>query len=154
MRIMVLGSSGHIGSALVKKLREEKTNTVVKWDVRDKPTMHDLTLGALGHTLYMAMKEVDYVYFLAEDSSSNSIQQLDANLRIILNVFAAIGATKKPFMYATYVFTPLVCDVSKLVGEKYAHHFGGTVYTFDSPEKVDNAKLVKVVDELVALLPE
>lgn len=161
---MVLGSSGQIGTALCKKLKENKDNTVVKWDIKAKPTMHDLTLGALGHTLYMAMNEVDFVYFLAEDDSNDLMLYLDANLRIMINVFQALEATQKPFVYTSVEAGTIdgfehaidcIQDLVKSVGTQYTVRLGGEVYTFDSHEKIkDEVEKSKVIDELVQFIVE
>lgn len=157
MKVMVLGSAGQIGTALCKKLREDRSVTVVKWDIRDKPTMHDLTLGALGHTLYLAMSEVDYVYFLAEDSSHDPMKRLDANLRIMINVFQALDATKKPFVFTTFPLSDVpghFRNLEKAVGEHYTSQHKGDIYKFTSEQICDEIGKARIIEDLVALLPK
>lgn len=138
MRVLVLGSSGQIGSALVRYLRGVG-HTVVPFDI-ELDSRHDLRIDANAE-LYALRDKVDYVVFLAFDVGGSkylSTAQLEYgfiqnNLAIMRTVFDFLSVSKIPFIFASSQMAGMVHSSYgnlKAVGEKATTALGGRYIRF------------------------
>jgi len=138
MRHLILGSSGQIGSHLVKYLTK-KGEQVIEWDIAFNER-HDLR----SHDDFYIDAMIDYcdvVHFLAYDvggakyleKNQDSLQFIWNNMKIMTNVFPLIARHKKPFIFASSQMAEMghsSYGMLKALGEKMAHDIGGIVARF------------------------
>lgn len=138
MRVLVLGSSGQIGSALVRHLRNIG-HTVVPFDI-ELDSRHDLRMRP-NVDLHALRDQVDYVVFLAFDVGGSkylSTAQLEYgyiqnNLNIMSTVFDFLSETKLPFVFASSQMAGMLHSSYgnlKAVGEKATVSLGGKFIRF------------------------
>lgn len=152
MKILVLGSSGVIGSAVTKFLRA-RGDTVIEWDIALSPD-HDLRVhGILEETL---RDGVDFVLFFAFDVGGSkypvqSAEYVSNNMRILHNTFEALSKFKVPFIHTTSQMSNMDHNPYgplKRVGEFYTEYLGGVnvkVWNVYGPEEI-GAKSHAVTD--------
>lgn len=128
MRVLVLGSNGVVGRAIVQELKT-KGHCVTEWDISiDKE--HDLRVPS---NLYFILQEVDFVFFLAFDvgGSKYNIQSADYisnNMLIIENTINSIRKSGKPFIHTTSQMSNmdhLPYGPLKRIAEFYTEYSGG-----------------------------
>ena len=144
MRVLVLGSSGVVGTALVTELRN-KGHKVIEWDITlDKD--HDLRVP---HCLYFVLAEVDFVFFLAFDVGGSkyptqSAEYISNNMRIIENTFSSLRDAGVPFVHTTSQMSNMdhvPYGPLKRIAEFYTEYIGGLsvkIWNVYGPEELGN----------------
>lgn len=132
-KILVLGSSGQIGSHLSTHLKDIG-HEVVEFDILENLN-NDLRLPKSSESY---IDDCDFVYFAAFDVGGSkylkkyqhSFEFIDNNMRIMLNVFNLLRKYKKPFIF----FSTQMVDAEnsaygllKAIGEQYTTALGGIV---------------------------
>ena len=160
MNILILGSSGQIGSALcdyyTKKGFGVEEFDIMESDFEDLRIPHNPMLEAKLH-------RSDFVFFLAYDiggsrylkENQNTFDYVDNNMKIMVNTFNAIKEYNKPFVFASSQMSNM--DWSsygslKRVGEHYTKTLGGVVTRFWNVygvEKRDESRYGVVTDFLM-----
>ena len=142
MRILVLGSSGVIGSALVKNLKR-KGHDVKEFDIKNGPEQDLRVPGALDSII----PGIDFVFFLAFDVGGskypvNSVDYISTNIRLMDSTFASLAKFKTPFIHTTSQMSNMHHNpygVMKRLGEFYTNYLGGInikVWNVYGPEEV------------------
>jgi nucleoside-diphosphate-sugar epimerase len=128
MRILVLGSSGTIGSS-VTKLFSKRGHDVIPWDIKISED-HDLRVP---ECLDKILETTDFVIFLAFDVGGakynvESYDYIDGNMLLLHNTFASLKKHKKPFIHSTSTMSNMNHNsyaVLKRLGELYTFMLGG-----------------------------
>jgi nucleoside-diphosphate-sugar epimerase len=134
--ILVLGSSGQIGMALVDYLRLKKYN-VTEFDI-SQDSKEDLRER---HILDELLKKTDFVFFLSFDVGGslylkkyqNTKEFMDNNMKMMLYTFESLDRFKTPFVFASSQMANM--DYSnygllKSIGEKYTEILQGLLVKF------------------------
>lgn len=136
MKHLVLGSSGQIGTALCRYLRN-KNEEVIEFDIKNGLN-YDLRVTP-NWTLQESMRECDFVYFLAYDvggvkyleNHQDSHEFIENNMKMMVNTFELLKLLKKPFIFASSPNYPTHSyGMLKRLGEKMTHDIGGVVTRF------------------------
>jgi nucleoside-diphosphate-sugar epimerase len=128
MRNMVFGSDGFVGTSFTCFL-ESMGEEVVRFDVKRGPE-EDLRYAKLNFS------NIDRVYFLAWDvggakylyERDSQFQQLDWNLKLLLNVMPQLRAAQLPFLFISSQLAEeydTVYGVTKRLGEVWTHLLQG-----------------------------
>jgi nucleoside-diphosphate-sugar epimerase len=136
-KILILGSSGMIGSYLSKYLN--KKYTVLHFDLLNS-NKEDLRIQK-NNLLKKKIKQSDFVFFLAFDVGGsgylekyqNTFDFINNNLRIMINTFEVLKFFKKKFIFASSTMSDLKFSTYgnlKSIGEKYTYSLGGVVVKF------------------------
>lgn len=134
-RILVLGSSGLIGSALVKHLKRRKGVEVLEYDIK-RSLSEDLTNRNWQHLLEQSVWKADFVYFLAFDVGGSKYLEekqrdfwfIHNNTKMMVNVFDALEISKKPFVFASSMMANMNWSMYgqlKSLGEAYSNGLNG-----------------------------
>ncbi len=136
MKYLVLGSSGQIGSALVKFLTNQGEE-VFGFDIENDES-EDLRNR---YALKELIEKVDFIYFLAFDVGGSkylskyqhTFEFLHNNMLLQLFTFEVLKESKKPFIYASsqmsnMTFSPY--GLSKKMGELYTDTLNGLTVKF------------------------
>jgi nucleoside-diphosphate-sugar epimerase len=136
-KILILGSSGIIGSYLSNYLK--KKYQVIYFDIVNSKKQ-DLRIKD-NKELINKVKKSDFIYFLAFDVGGstylkkyqNTSDFINNNLKIMLNTFDVIKKFKKKFIFASSQMSNM--DFSsyghlKAIGEKYTSILGGITVKF------------------------
>lgn len=127
--VLVLGSSGVIGTALCKTLRQAKYD-VIEWDIKNAITQ-DLTNPINNNLLKREIEKSDFVFFLAYDVggakyiSNVDIDFVNRNTMIMFNTFNLLENKKFVFASSTMYNMDSVYGILKHLGEKYTTLLGG-----------------------------
>lgn len=138
MRHLVLGSSGQIGTHLVKYL-QDKGEQVLEFDLA-RNNAHDLRVFTNIH-LETLMDHCDVVHFLAYDvggakyleENQDKYQFIDNNIRIMSNTFDILKRFNKPFIFASSQMSEMGYSsygMLKALGEKMTRDLEGLVVRF------------------------
>lgn len=133
MRILILGSSGQIGSSLsgyLKKLNHEVTEFDIASDEKN-----DLRIP---HILDHILPDIDFVFFLAFDvggsiylkTYQDSYEFISNNIRIMNNTFESLSRYSTPFIFTSSQMSMLnhsSYGVLKNIGEKYTRSLNGKI---------------------------
>src|SRR6185503_7086393 len=133
-KMLVLGSSGQIGSALCNYLKELKYD-VREFDIVKNPT-HDLREKS--SYLDWEIGICDFVFFLAFDvggstylkTYQHTFQFMDNNVRLMQVTFDALQRYKKPFIFASSQMSNMSFSsygMLKNLGELYTKSLNGIV---------------------------
>lgn len=171
-KLLVLGSAGQIGSALVAFFQELNFD-VLEYDIAlnldqdlrkwPNPSLEDL------------IRNSDYVFFLAFDVGGSrylekyqdSLEFSENNMRIMANTFRLLSENQTPFLFASSQMASMsysTYGLLKQIGERMATAIGGrvvhfwNVYGFESdPTKyhaisdfIQKALLTKNIDMLTS----
>lgn len=134
MRVLVLGSSGVVGRALVEQL-STSGHDVVEWDIKIRQE-HDLTNQANMPSLKSVIGSCDFVFFLAYDVggskylSKPTIEFMNNNSRLMMNTFSFLEGKKFIFASSTMSNMDVAYGALKMVGEHYTKILGGVVARF------------------------
>jgi nucleoside-diphosphate-sugar epimerase len=128
MRVLVVGSAGVVGSALVKRL-EASGHEVHGFDIKNSP-MQDIRIQPPN------VKKIDFVFFLAYDIGgskyleSQSTHFISNNLRIMLNMFSILEDV--PFVFASSQMQNMdnPYGALKRLGEHYTRLLNGVSARF------------------------
>lgn len=128
MRNLVFGSEGFVGASFARYL-ERLGEEVVKFDVK-RGAAEDLRFARLN------LSGIDRVYFLAWDvggakylyEQESQFQQLDWNLKLLLNIMPQLQAARIPFLFVSSQLAE-ECDtvygVTKRLGEVWTRLLEG-----------------------------
>lgn len=136
-KILILGSSGQIGSALSEFLK--KNYQILYFDIVNS-NKQDLRISN-NKSFKKLIKKCDFVFFLAFDVGGSRYLQkyqdtfcfLDNNIKIINNVFENISKYKKKFIFASSQMSNMNFSnygILKAIGEKYTEVLGGIIIKF------------------------
>jgi nucleoside-diphosphate-sugar epimerase len=137
-KILILGSSGQIGSHLLNFLKK-KNYKVYEFDLINKKS-EDLRLNN-NYKLLSYIKNTDFVFFLAFDVGGsvylnkyqNSYNFLMNNISIMKNTFELLHKEKKKFIFATSQMSNMIYSpygVLKRIGEDITKSLGGISVRF------------------------
>lgn len=135
MRVLILGSSGVVGSALSAHLTAQG-HDVTDWDIELSPK-HDLSNPTNTLHLKKAIDESDFVWFLAYDVGGSKYLQemtvdfMNRNCAIMMNTFSLLSG--KRFVFASSQMQNMMDNaygVLKCLGEHYTRNIGGLSMRF------------------------
>ena len=146
--ILVLGSSGQIGSHLCKYLRERNYN-VIECDIVNSEAQDLRTKGILD--LYFNYTNIDFVFFLAFDVGGskylskyqNTFDFVHNNVTIVRNTFESLKEFNIPFIFASSQMSNMTDSpygVCKNIGELYTRLLGGITVKFWNVYGIENDK--------------
>ncbi|MHA1395370.1 MAG: NAD-dependent epimerase/dehydratase family protein [Promethearchaeota archaeon] len=138
MRHLVLGSSGQIGSYLVKylnRLGEDVLEFDIKHNDKEDLRIHN------NEILHQKMNECDFVHFLAFDIGGSRYMHkyqetfnfIDNNMKIMVNTFDLLKKMNKPFIFASSQMSNMMnSNYGKLksIGESYSNILNGVTVKF------------------------
>ena len=138
MKHLVLGSSGQIGSYLVKYLKGINEE-VMEYDITR--TLEEDIRNTNTQKLQHVIEQSDFVYFLAFDvGGSEYIKKyqytydfISNNIKIMNNVFDILQITGKPFIFASSQMSNMshtTYGVLKSIGEYYTQSLNGVLVRF------------------------
>ena len=136
--ILILGSSGQIGSHLVNFLKNKKYN-VLKFDIK-RNKQEDLRLSKNSLLKNYIIKS-DYVFFLAFDVGGSrylqkyqeSYQFIKNNLDLMTKTFELLKKYNKKFLFASSQMSNMSYSnygILKLIGEKMSQTTNGLIVKF------------------------
>ena len=136
--ILILGSSGQIGSHLVNFLKNKKYN-VLKFDIK-RNKQEDLRLSKNSLLKNYIIKS-DYVFFLAFDVGGSrylqkyqeSYQFIKNNLDLMTKTFELLKKYNKKFLFASSQMSNMSYSnygILKLIGEKISQTTNGLIVKF------------------------
>ena len=135
---MILGSSGQVGSHLVKYL-ESRSYKVLKFDIA-RSESEDLRLYQ--NTYFESLvQSSDYVYFLAFDAGGShylakyqdTYDFIDNNLKILIYTINVLRENDKPFLFASSQMSNMnqsTYGLLKAVGERFTNSVNGRIVKF------------------------
>ena len=136
--VLILGSSGQVGSHLAKYL-ESRSYKVLKFDVASCET-EDLRLY---QNIYFEslVQSSDYVFFLAFDAGGShylakyqdTYDFIDNNLKILIYTINMLKKYEKPFLFASSQMSNMnqsTYGLLKAIGERYTLSVDGKVVKF------------------------
>lgn len=135
MRVLILGSSGVVGSALSTHLKR-RGHDVTDWDIALSPK-HDLSNPTNTVHLKRAIDESDFVWFLAYDVGGSKYLQdmtidfMNRNCAIMMHTFSLLRGKK--FVFASSQMQNMMDNaygVLKCLGEHYTKTIGGLSMRF------------------------
>jgi len=138
MKYLILGSSGQIGSSLVKFYKNNST-AFIEFDIANDDSQ-DLRIKD-NPKLISALEKVDFVFFLAFDVGGSKYLKnhqkdksfINNNLAIMYNTFNLLDQYKKPFIFSSSQMSDMsysVYGTLKKIGEHYTELIGGTNVRF------------------------
>ena len=138
MKIVILGSSGQIGSYLTEYLRK-KNHEVFEFDIVNGD--HQDMTHIPNTYLRNAIMNSDFVFFLSFDVGGShylkkyqhTFNFIDNNARMMVNVFGLIEQYQKPFVFASSQMSSMSYSpygVLKRVGELYTKSLQGLIVKF------------------------
>ena len=142
--VLVLGSSGVVGTALCKVLRREKYD-VIEWDIKKSYTQ-DLSNPINNTRLREMVNKSDFVFFLAYDVGGSKYLKnithdfINRNVMLMMNTFDVIGNKPCIFMSSQMQNMSNTYGVLKLLGEHYMQSMNGIsvrLWNVYGPEVVD-----------------
>ena len=130
MKILVLGSSGLVGTSLVRLLRSKK-HDVTEWDILINKS-HDLRIGC------PYTDQFDFVFFLAYDIGGSKYLEeqktafIKNNMKIMINVFEELERSKVPFLYTSSQMDNMdnPYGTLKKIGNHYTSLLNGLIVRF------------------------
>lgn len=137
-KILILGSSGQIGSELSKFLKDKKYE-VFDFDIVEDE-FEDLRIND-NKILEKFIRDCDFVFFLAFDVGGarylkkyqKTFQFLHNNIRLMSNTFELLEKYSKPFIFSSSQMSNMSHSpygVSKAVGENYTKCLNGLTVKF------------------------
>lgn len=144
MRILVLGSSGVIGSAFAQHV-EKHGHEVIRWDIALDPEQDLRVPGALSYLFHETT--IDFVAFFAFDVGGSkypttSAEYISNNMRLLENTFSALRESGIPFIHTTSQMSNMDHNPYgplKRTAEFYTEYLGGInvkVWNVYGPERV------------------
>lgn len=139
MKYLVLGSSGQIGSALVKKIQENPNHTAFEFDI-ENTREQDLRINN-NPLLDQIVKDSDFIFFLAFDvggsrylkTYQDTYDFVSNNMKLMDQTFQTIKKHNKPFIFASSQMANMSYSnygLLKSLGEKMTSILGGLVVKF------------------------
>jgi len=136
MKIIILGSAGHIGTRLTSYLRE-LNNDVIEFDYHLNP-MQDLRIPGV---LDEIIPGVDFVFFLAFDvggavylkKNQDTYRFISNNIKIMNHTFDSLSRFSVPFIFISSQMSGMnhsSYGTLKRIGEKYTNALNGKVIKF------------------------
>ena len=136
--VLVLGSSGQIGSSLVTFLKSAGIH-VGTFDIADGVTQDLRSIS--NNELVNLINEFDFTVFLAFDvggskyleEHQNSSSFINNNLLIMSNTFSALSIAKKPFIFASSQMSAIPDSsygILKAIGERATDSLKGVTLRF------------------------
>lgn len=135
MKILILGSSGQIGSSL--KAYMSKKYQVIEFDIEKNSNQDLRQRNALDNILPF----VDFVFFLAFDVGGSTYLKkyqdtkgfMDSNMKLMLYTFESLEKYNTPFLFASSQMANMSYSnygLLKSIGEKYTQTLGGLLVKF------------------------
>jgi len=136
--VMVLGSSGQVGSHLVNHLKV-KNYKVIEFDIVNSP---DQDLRCVPSKEFESLiKQSDFIFFLAFDAGGshyletyqNTFDFIDNNLKILLYTINTLKKFDKRFLFASSQMSNIsqsTYGVLKAIGERFTYSTNGKVVKF------------------------
>ncbi len=136
--VLILGSSGQVGSHLAKYL-ESRSYKVLKFDVA-RSESEDLRLYQ--NTFFESLvQSSDYVFFLAFDAGGShylakyqdTYDFIDNNLKILIYTINTLKKYNKPFLFASSQMSNMnqsTYGLLKAIGERFTNSVNGRVVKF------------------------
>ena len=134
MRVLILGSRGLVGRALVNRLIASG-HDVVEWDVKISAE-HDLASDATLPLLRKAIESCEFTFFLAYDVGGSkylatpTLDFINNNSKIMANTFTLLKSKRFVFASSTMSNMNVAYGALKMVGEHYTTVLGGVVARF------------------------
>jgi nucleoside-diphosphate-sugar epimerase len=137
-KVLILGSSGQIGSYLVEHLAQ-RGHQVIEFDIT-RSSSEDLRLAG-NIELEKIMKDSDFVFFLAFDvGGSHYLEKYQDtsefvlnNLQLMTNTFVLLRNLEKNFIFASSTMSNMshsTYGLLKAIGERATKSLGGRVVQF------------------------
>jgi len=137
-RVLILGSSGQIGTYLTEYLRD-KGYEVLEFDIVNG--VHQDMTDIPNPELHRQIMKSHFIFFLAFDVGGShylkkyqhTFNFIDNNARLMVNVFGLIQKYNKPFVFASSQMSNMSYSpygVMKKVGELYTKSLGGLIVHF------------------------
>lgn len=134
MHVLVLGSRGVVGKALVSHLHR-KGHNVTEWDIRIDEK-HDLSNNLNNPGLQSVISESDFVFFLAYEVGGSkfitkpTVDFLSRNSLIMSNTFSLL--TNRRFIFASSTMSNMGVPYGtlKLIGQHYTKLLDGVSVRF------------------------
>ncbi len=131
MKILVLGSDGQIGLALVKHLKKNN-HEVIEFDIASNNN-NDLRIPNILDTI---LPTIDFVFFLAFDVGGSTYlnkyqhtyEYLDNNVKLMSNTFDMLKKHKTKFLFTSTQMSNMIYSpygVLKKLGETYTEVLNG-----------------------------
>jgi len=125
---LIIGSEGFIGKSLCSFL-EDKKEKIVRFDIKRSP-LEDGRIAKIDFT------NIDKIYILAWDvggakylyKEDQQINQLEWNLKLLVNLMPQIATSKKPFLFISSQLadeTDTVYGATKRLGEVWTKLLNG-----------------------------
>jgi nucleoside-diphosphate-sugar epimerase len=138
VKILILGSSGQVGSYLVEHL-EQRGHLVIEFDIA-RGLGEDLRIFG-NSNLEKVMKDSDFVFFLAFDvGGSHYLERYQDtgdfilnNLQLMTNTFTLLRKLEKKFIFASSTMSSMshsTYGLLKAIGERATKSLGGKVVHF------------------------
>ncbi len=138
MKCLVLGSSGQVGTSLVKMI-EKMGHEALGFDLENSINQ-DLRISK-NKILIDSVRESDFVFFLAFDvggsmylkSYQNTFDFISNNIKLMENTFEVLKETKKPFIFTSSQMSNMLYSpygLLKAVGELYTKSLNGLIVKF------------------------
>jgi nucleoside-diphosphate-sugar epimerase len=161
--IMVLGSSGQVGSHLVRYFNAKKYN-VIEFDIVNSPE-EDLRL-APSREFESLIKQSDFIFFLAFDAGGSHYLEtyqdtfdfIDNNLKILIYTINTLKKFDKPFLFASSQMSSMsqsTYGMLKAIGEKFTHSANGKIVKFWNVYGYEkNEKKFHVISDFIKMAKE
>lgn len=147
MRYLILGSSGQIGNALVKHLKN-KYHDVITYDIVHD-SLQDLRVENRLFDFINQQQKIDMVYFLAFDVGGsrylkkyqNTYDFISNNMKLMTNTFDTLSKLNLPFIFASSQMSNMdnsCYGILKNIGEKYTKSLNALVVKFWNVYGIEN----------------
>lgn len=136
MKHLILGSSGQVGKALCKYIKEQNEE-IIELDIKN--SIDEDLRESENLILCDSLEKCDFVYFLAFDVGGakylekyqDSYKFINNNMKIMVNTFEQLKDSGKPFMFASSPNYPTEAyGMLKKLGEKMTLDLSGIVTRF------------------------
>ena len=136
--VLILGSSGQVGTHLTIYLKSKNYN-VIEFDIVNSSS-EDLRLSTSEKLEYL-VKKSDFVFFLAFDAGGShylatyqdTFDFIDNNLKILVHTINVLEKFNKPFLFASSQMSNMnqsTYGLLKAIGERFTNSINGKIVKF------------------------